>query len=325
LVVHGEVNSQAIHAAEGLGLPLMRLPSHAPPYAVYDIEQEIIRACALSEARQQMLGSEGSDTWIERLLAGKVATFIEAQVAAQRDGYTLGARYAVALVAPKCNRAGEVGEVNGGNEVNESRKVSKQAQDQIEQVALLLAGQSRPSEPHVIARRFEDGLVALVPPGVEDGLGEAVREHDVVCGVGQERPLLEAPLSLQEARLALLSSAAQEHGRLVRYTDLGAERMVLLLYQHSRVELESFVQQTLGPLLEYDSTASTPLLPTISLLLQHGWRLGDAAACIRLNRNTLLYRVERAAKILGVDLKQPESRLAVQMALWALPLIRCNN
>jgi hypothetical protein len=323
LVVHGEVAGQAIHAAERLSLPLMHLPSDAPVHAVRDIEQDIIRECALFQARQQMLGNEEPGPWIERLLAGQISTFVEVQTAARRDGYTLDIRYAVALVVLQRKRACEPGEIEVAN--NGVSWSGGEAQGGLERICALLAGRRSEGESQIIPHLFGDGVVALVPPGAEGDLVAALRGYNVACGVGNERPLLEASLSLNEARLALLSSTVLHCGSPVRYADLGVERVVLLLYQHSRVELESFVQQVLGPLLEHDATASRPLLPTMSLVAQHGWRLGDAAADKRLHKNTLAYHIDRATTILGIDLKQPESRLALQMALLVLPLVREQN
>jgi hypothetical protein len=302
LAVRGEVNSQAIEAAESTGLPLLRLPDTAP---VHDIEQQIMRECALFQARQEMMAGEEQGAWIGRLLAGQIMTFIEAQGPARREGYKLGSRYAVALVKPEA--------------------VEGDGHRALDRVAAYLAAQSRKSEPCIISHPFEDGLALLVPPGGEGDLSAAVRGQSVACGLGRERPLMEAPISLEEARLALLSSIKLHGGDPVCYDNLRAERMLLLLYLHNRPELESFVEETLGPLLQHDAKTASPLMPTILLFLGHGGRLRETAADMYVHRNTLAYRLDRAAEILGADLKDAGVRLAVELALRALPLVRKEN
>jgi hypothetical protein len=297
LAVRGEPNDETVQAAKDVRLPLVLLPDNV---LLHELEQEIMRECALFQARREVMAAEEAGGWIRRLLAGQIATLIEAQGPARREGYVLSATYEVALVAPI--------EVDGED------------QQTLQRVTASLAEQSRKREPGIILHPFEDGLAVLIPPGGEGKLRAALRGHGAACGIGKERPLLEVPLSLEEARLALLSSTMLHGGRPVRYADLGAERMLLLLYLHDAEELESFVEETLGPLLKHDAKSATPLLPTISSFVGHGGRLRETAAEIFVHRNTLAYRLDRAAEILGVDLRDADARLAVEMALRALPL-----
>jgi purine catabolism regulator len=302
VAVRGDVNAQAIAAAEGTGLPLLHLPDDI---SLHDVEQQIMRECALFQARQEMMAGEQPGAWVGRLLIGQIMTFIEAQGPARREGYTLGASYAVALVKPEPEEGA--------------------AQRILDHVASALGEHGRKSEPCIISHPFEDGLAVLVPPGREDDLSAAVRGQGLACGLGRERPLMEAPVSLEEARLALLSSVKLHGGDLVAYDNLGAERMLLLLYLHDKAELESFVEETLGPLLRHDAKTASPLMPTILLFLGHGGRLRETAADMYVHRNTLAYRLDRAAEILGADLKDADVRLAVEIALRALPLVRSEN
>ena len=140
LAVRGEVSSQAIEVADSIGLPLLRLPDNA---SLHDIEQQIMRECAMYQARQEMMAAEQQGAWVGRLLSGQIMTFIEAQGPARREGYTLGTSYAVALVKPEV--------------------VEGDAQRALDRVAASLAEHSRKSEPCIIAHPFEDGLALPVP------------------------------------------------------------------------------------------------------------------------------------------------------------------
>jgi purine catabolism regulator len=298
LVVRGEVNTQAVEAAEAIDLPLLRLPDDAP---LHEIEQAIMRECALFQARREIMAAEEPGAWIERLLAGQTATFVEAQGPARREGYTLSASYAVVLVAP----------VNSDSD----------ARTKLEKVAAAQIERNRDKEIAIIPYALEDGLVFLVPPGGESVLRAVLHGERLACGLGSERPLLEAALSLEEARLALLSSLKLHNGTLVRHAEMGVERMLLLLYLHHKDELGRFVDETLGPILAHDAKSATPLLPTISSYVGHGGRLRETATDMFVHRNTLAYRLDRAAEILDVDLKDADARLAVEIALRALPLL----
>jgi purine catabolism regulator len=111
----------------------------------------------------------------------------------------------------------------------------------------------------------------------------------------------------------------------VHYAQLGADRLLILLYREHSRDLEAFVEETLGPLLRYDQNSPAPMLPTLQAFVTHGGRLRETASGLYVHRNTLAYRLDRAAEILGVDLKDPSTRLAIELALRALPLVTARR
>jgi hypothetical protein len=298
LVMRGEVDAQAVEAADAIGLPLIRLADDVP---LHEIEQAIMRECALFQARREIMSAEEPGAWIGRLLGGQTTTFVEAQGPARREGYALASSYAVALISPL--------------DPNHETRV------ELERIATAQVERNSSRELAIIPYTVEDGLVFLVPSGGESALRASLHGERLAGGLGTERPLLEAPVSLEEAQLALLSSSKLHDGRIMRYEDLGLERLLLLLYMHHESELTRFLEETLGPLLEHDAKSATPLLPTVSSYIGHSGRLRETAADIYVHRNTLAYRLDRAAEILGIDLKDADARLAVEMALRALPLL----
>jgi PucR family transcriptional regulator, purine catabolism regulatory protein len=131
--------------------------------------------------------------------------------------------------------------------------------------------------------------------------------------------------SLEEAKLAAVGSRYLRGGTPTHYEELGADRLLLLLHRDAPDELQSFVQATLGPLLEHDRRSSVKLAPTIEAYVRHGGRLRETASALYVHRNTLAYRLERASDLLGLDLRDPHRRLAVELAFRALPLIEAPN
>ena len=163
----------------------------------------------------------------------------------------------------------------------------------------------------------------LLPQGWHTERLIELLERDVVsCGFGREKPVMEAPASFAEAELAALASRLLYGGAPTQYADLRADRLLLFLYRHQPSELRAFVEETLGPLLRHDERSAIPLLPTVEAFTRHGGRLRETSAEIYVHRNTLAYRLDRASEILGVDLKEPSVRLAIELALKALPLVR---
>ncbi|MEO8289136.1 MAG: helix-turn-helix domain-containing protein [Chloroflexota bacterium] len=300
MAVRGDVDSAAVEAADSAGLPLIRIAGDTP---LHEIEQAIMRECALFLARREIMAEEAPGAWIERLLTGEIATFTDAQVLARREGHVLAPHYEVAYVVPR-NRTGPHGRLY----------------EIVERIAAL----NRKREQGILHFAQETNLTVLLPTGAEGDVLAAIHEGGWACGVGGQRPTLQAGESLREAKLAAQSSALLHDGAPVRYADLGADKMLLLLYRDNRAELEAFVEETLGPLLRHDSHSATPLLPTVASFVGHSGRLRETAAEIYVHRNTLAYRLDRAAEILGVDLKEADARLALEMALRSLKLVRSN-
>ncbi len=303
VAVRGEIDASAIRAATQAGLPLLRLEPDAP---LHDIEQAIMRACALFQARREVLPTEDAGAWLDDLFAGRVSLYAEAQASARRQGYRLAASYSAVYVT------GAVGKVGA-----ESRDAA------FEEMEARLKELEQPSNrAECLVRVWGDGLVVLLPQGAGERPLAIIAETEVPCGIGGERPLLEAPASLAEAQLAALASALLRAGKPVRYSELGADRLLMILYRDKPAELHSFVDETIGPLLKHDETSPTPMLPTLRAFIEHGSRLRETASDMYVHRNTLAYRLQRIEEMLGVDLKERDARLAIELALRALTLVR---
>jgi DNA-binding NtrC family response regulator len=55
--------------------------------------------------------------------------------------------------------------------------------------------------------------------------------------------------------------------------------------------------------------------PTLEALSARNWRRTDAARLLHLNRQALYARIERIERLLDTELNDPESRLALELAL----------
>ncbi|GAB3261436.1 PucR family transcriptional regulator [Arthrobacter pigmenti] len=111
------------------------------------------------------------------------------------------------------------------------------------------------------------------------------------------------------ARIAMNRSAA---GWFVRIDALGLEQLLL-----SWTENDRFVpaaKSLLAPL----QRDGAKLLTTISSYLDHESSISATAEAMDLHRNTVAARIHRVQDLLGLDLTDPETRLAVHLACRAL-------
>ncbi|MEU1127786.1 helix-turn-helix domain-containing protein, partial [Streptomyces sp. NPDC005899] len=92
----------------------------------------------------------------------------------------------------------------------------------------------------------------------------------------------------------------------------------LLLWRlRDQPDLASFVERAIGPLREHDRSARPPLLPTLEAYVAHAGRKAEAARELHLNRQTLYNRLARIGELLAADLDDPETVLALGLALRA--------
>jgi hypothetical protein len=293
-IVRGDVEDQAVETARRVALPLIRV---GPDQALPDIEQEIIRECALFQARREIATPQEPWAWIESLVGEQGSGLGDVQAQARRDGYTLPGRLSVAYMVPYDK---------------------PKSADETAWLLSILTRQSGKQEQRLAAREYGDGVLVLLPAGSDEA---SVKRSGWACGIGTERPTGQAGQSLEEAKTAALVSVKIREGATVRYDDMGADRLLALLYKESRAELKAFVRQTLGPLLDHDVRYATQLMPTVEAFAAHAGRLRETAGEIFVHRNTLAYRLERAGEILGKDLKDADTLLNIALALRALRLM----
>lgn len=77
------------------------------------------------------------------------------------------------------------------------------------------------------------------------------------------------------------------------------------------------MNRAIGPLREHDRTSRPALLPTLQAYLAHAGRKAETARDLHLNRQTLYNRLARIGELLGTDLDDPQTVLALSLALRA--------
>ncbi|WP_331452274.1 PucR family transcriptional regulator [Streptomyces sp. SS162] len=98
---------------------------------------------------------------------------------------------------------------------------------------------------------------------------------------------------------------------------LDVDLLLWRLHRHDGAALAAFVDRAIGPLREHDAAARGPLLPTLETYLAHAGRKAETARELHLNRQTLYNRLARIGELLGTDLDDPQTVLALSLALRA--------
>ncbi|MGY6024882.1 PucR family transcriptional regulator [Streptomyces spinosirectus] len=129
------------------------------------------------------------------------------------------------------------------------------------------------------------------------------------------------PRCYQEALRALeVRQNSRRRSGTTFFDDLGLYR--ILGPGNDLRELEGFVREWLGELIDYDAEHDTELVETLSRYFDCGGNYDDAAAALTVHRSTLRYRLQRIRDISDRDLADVDSRLNLQVAtrVWKIIL-----
>ncbi|MEV6653160.1 helix-turn-helix domain-containing protein [Streptomyces sp. NPDC051219] len=176
----------------------------------------------------------------------------------------------------------------------------------------------------LLARR--SGLAVLVLQGrpsaqaLYQAVGRELASPTGAIGVGGrcDTPA-EIPRSYREALRALeVRQRSQSPHGTTAFDELGLYRILGPGGDYREVEL--FVREWLGSLLDYDAAHHTELVQTLAQYLECGGNYDSTAAMLAIHRSTLRYRLQRIREVSGSDLADVDSRLNLHVAarVWKI-------
>ena len=139
------------------------------------------------------------------------------------------------------------------------------------------------------------------------------------CPIGVGGPtqgVEDFPRSHREALLALrLQRDIARTAGVTVFDDLGIYR--LLATSEDTSEIERFVTEWLGSLVEYDTQRNADLVDTLHQYLESGGHYDSAATALSIHRSTLKYRLQRIRQVTERDLSDPEVSFNLKLACRA--------
>jgi PucR C-terminal helix-turn-helix domain/GGDEF-like domain len=139
----------------------------------------------------------------------------------------------------------------------------------------------------------------------------------VRCGIGQVHRGAEGlRTSATDAKAALsVSRQARPQRDVIAIDALGLNRMLVEWYASDLTRAS--VDDLLAPLVELGPAEAEEAIRTLQAYLDHQNSPTRAAEVLRVHRQTVNYRLNKISRQLGVDLNDPEQRLALQLACRA--------
>jgi hypothetical protein len=139
----------------------------------------------------------------------------------------------------------------------------------------------------------------------------------VRCGIGAVHRQAEGlRTSATDAKAALaVTRQARPQRDVVAIDALGLNRMLVEWYASDNTRAS--VDDLLAPLVDTGPATAEESIRTLQAYLDHQNSPARAAEVLRVHRQTVHYRLNKITRQLGVDLNDPEQRLALQLACRA--------
>ncbi|MEV6193816.1 PucR family transcriptional regulator [Streptomyces sp. NPDC051920] len=298
---------------------LVLLPVGAPVAPVHRIAAERaagILAVVLMQARQEEeLAARGRGDFLTDLAEGR----IEAEDA-PAQARVLGFKPGSGPLLPVVMRLAD-GLAPGGGWAVLARAVAEELASvgvpvllgvrPVEGRVPLLLGLRSESERAAVA----DRVAAALRAGVERAGMQRPGAQPPVVVVGVAGGWAAASAGLRHA--AETATAAQGLSDRPWYDARRLDIDLLLWRLREHPDLAAFVERAIGPLRDHDVRSKPPLLPTLQTYLAHAGRKAETARELHLNRQTLYNRLARIGELLGMDLDDPQTVLALSLALRA--------
>jgi sugar diacid utilization regulator len=264
--------------------------------------------------------TELRDELLEGLLVGNVTDEQATRERARRLGYDETLAYQALVLVPQedVTRSQPFLGGDGAWAAGWRRRVLDSVAQLVRDRALKAIVSRRPNE-----------LVVLLPEGLEPApadLGRTVTlyvasmypEWPLTVGIGGvcHTPREISKSYAQARRAAEVALRFGRKGEVVNFDDLGLYRLIFQI--EDRAELRAFVEQVLGPLLEYDRKHRTDFVRTIRAYLANNNSLQSTAKELFVHVNTAAYRIQRIQAITGLELAKTEDCLLARVALMIL-------
>ncbi|MGW7648394.1 PucR family transcriptional regulator [Streptomyces bobili] len=302
---------------------LALLPVRAPLAPVHRIAAERaagILAVVLMQARQEEeLAARGRGDFLTDLAEGRIAA-----EDAPAQARVLGFKPGDSPLLPVVMRLGDTLSPGGGWAV-----LARAVAEELASVGVPVLLGVRPVEgrvPLLLGLRTEsersavaDRVAAALRAGVERAGIQRPGAQPPVVVVGVAGGWAAASAGLRHA--AETATAAQGLSDRPWYDARRLDIDLLLWRLRDHPDLAAFVDRAIGPVRDHDHRSRPPLLPTLETYLAHAGRKAETARELHLNRQTLYNRLARIGELLGTDLDDPQTVLALSLALRARRLV----
>ena len=280
---------------------------------------ELIALALLRNRQEEVLAVRERGNFLGELLAGELD---ESEAASRADSLGFDRRTPF-LLPMAVVRAPRLAGSAAGSDESSWAMVWRDVRRELAAVGTPVIVGTRPAEGDILLvlglddpdRRTEvaERTAGLIHAAAERQL--RARDAAVICVGGEDRSWTAAAEGLRDTLGATAAAAAAPPRR---WHDATRADLHHLLWELRGSEaLKAFVERRLAPLVEHDSRRKSKLLSTLEAYCAHGGRKAETARALHLERQSLYHRLDRIETLLGEDLSDEDTVLALHFALRA--------
>ncbi|HBE79614.1 MAG TPA: hypothetical protein DDW65_17830 [Firmicutes bacterium] len=146
-------------------------------------------------------------------------------------------------------------------------------------------------------------------------LSRALPDLGIVWGYdNQSQPIINLPLSYLNAKTALNISIRSNTGqaRICFQYSIMQKILFSLCYDKETVALS---YSTIERIVEYDKSKNADLMYTLDCFFKSNYNISEAARCLHLHRQSLLYRLEKIENLCQMSLKNHNDLFILEICL----------
>jgi sugar diacid utilization regulator/putative methionine-R-sulfoxide reductase with GAF domain len=171
---------------------------------------------------------------------------------------------------------------------------------------------------HVVLAARADGDDAAAR-GILKAMTAAAESRAMRVAIGVSEPSRDLAAAYRQAIACARLGHAREDGVAVVHADaLGPLRF--LLDAPDLGQVRALVAEQLGPLVEHEDHARTDLMATLRAFVRADGNVAETAKACFVHKNTLRYRLQRLAEVLGRDPGEPDAKFQLRMAFDLIDL-----
>jgi sugar diacid utilization regulator len=135
---------------------------------------------------------------------------------------------------------------------------------------------------------------------------------DVKIGIGRSAEgFIRINQSYNDAKQCIQLLLKNNTGKVYQFSNSGID---YLLMNHDQDELKLFVDDHLGPLIEFDQKKNKELVKTLMVYVANNRNLAKTTEALSIHHNTLYYRINQIESILSIDFSQSEHWMNLAIA-----------
>ncbi|MDP8940835.1 MAG: helix-turn-helix domain-containing protein [Actinomycetota bacterium] len=168
-----------------------------------------------------------------------------------------------------------------------------------------------PDETRRLAGRIQRYVKGLLPDlTISIGIGRYIEDPS------------ELPDAYSEAEVAL-EIGHRIHGpsSISTFEGAGTYKLLFRVLQEDPDELESFYNETLAPVVAYDSRYGTELVNTLTTYLRNDASTVKTATELFAHRHTIRYRLDRVGELTSLDVDKSEDRESLTLGIKVMQLL----